>query len=692
MSFRLTRSTSVDSAAPRPDMVNTHFSELVSKLRSVNTAPAIKLAETANATPKFESLKYRNQYRESVATNVMSALSKDFKLAYESGDSAQKRNLENVATAIYLTKIHLSNGDRDDSIFEKLIGNWLHAIKQGNQKPGSHFTAEQNFSVNRKNKERDAYQKAVNELGVFFKDNFSGPKALAKVVMEDVTQRCGDILKHYGVDISTIPNYLQQAAFNAERNMCQALSSRTSPGREGTAFLKQATLHINSMLNYPNYLRDILSRADTPAEQQPTSSVPPEENAALNEPENSAADPSGSFMPSGTTPVVTLSNIGNPVVNIDLGSRFDRLADNLEKLIENGNKVYPFHSSPLCHCQHVCGSSSSPHNASFLGKVITHRTQNAAAVPGSEEQQETPIAPSAQAAREAISPDGSFDMPDGRTVSEAFAENVLTGDRVDGPISIPSEIFGHNVADGPEGSDSDAQNDAPMQEDQAVAASVRPMHHIDTFMAKQERAGNFVTLSQSGLLRSNFIGSSSASMTRQTSQSMLSVDRSNDELLASSVTAPTEDDEKIQTFVSTASVTFHHRNKALAFDNESSIRQPIRHTSVSLSGSNETQASEGLGNKDLNETVSVMDDRSEPGKVRELIAFYNQNASKTAVLREEIAPLKAEDNSAADKTPVKNMTDRKYAHERPYSPYLDNKGNTKSPVTLTVDGLHRPKY
>lgn len=269
MPSKLTRCTSVDSALLRPVAVKKNLSELASNLRGVNTVPVAKPAAT-DPTSKFELLKFRNEYRESVATNVMSSFSEDFKLAYDSGDKVQKRNLENIAVAIYLAQSELVRDKKDDTSFNEAVSGWLAAIKEGNKKPNSNFTNEANFNVNHKNKERENYLNSVNKLGNFLKEAFLNPKQLAKVAMCDIKQRCSDVLEHHGIDITQVQDYLQQAAFNAEKNMCDALDNTSMPGREGTAFLQQSIFHINSMLNYPNYLREVIAKAEKPAEQTPS--------------------------------------------------------------------------------------------------------------------------------------------------------------------------------------------------------------------------------------------------------------------------------------------------------------------------------------------------------------------------------------------------------------------------------------
>ena len=691
MSFRLTRSTSVDSAAHRPVIVDKNLSKLVTNLRTVHTAPALKPISSSEASPKFETLKFKNQYRESVATNIMSALNEDFKTAYDTGDSIQKRNLENVATAIYLAKVQLNNDGRDDQRFETLVGKWLDAINLGNQKRGCNFTAEQNFSVNRKNKERDAYQKAVNELGVFFKESFAGPKELAAVVMEDVKQRCSDILSHYGVDISSVSDYLQQAAYNAEKNMCQAIANSTSPGREGIAFLKQTTLHINSMLNYPNYLRTIISRADKPAEEHQTAPSQPERNAIPDESEKIPANSFGPGAPSASVPVVSLNNIGNPVINIDLGSKLDRLADNLEKMIAQGNKVYHIHHHHhIYHCQHVDGSSSMPHNAASLVNIVAHQAQSTDIADEPQLSPESRVTLTPHSEHDELLAVDSDDVPDANNVRNHVDEIIFGNVSIDGAENIFADTNEHEELDNTSlVGNTIPTEDSPTQEPQPVTATIRPMPPIDTFIAKQERVANFVTLSQSGLLRSNFIGASSAAMTRQMSSSMQPDSPSVQEnavKLPGNTTATTRDSENDRVFVSTASLSLHQRNRPLTFDNEPTNRQSLRHVGAHQPESIATQISRGQGNENVN--GQILAESTETGRVRDLVTLFNDKTSDKAVFEPEALSAA----TRASQGPNKVRQTAAIVSEKPFSLYLDKDGNSKSPVTLTVDGLHRQKY
>lgn len=716
MSMKLTRSASVDSSVYRPVSVDKKLSELVSALRTVHTTSEMKSVKTDNELPKFDLLKFRNQYRESVATNVMSALSDDFKQAYETGDNAQKRNLENVAVAVYLAKAHHADEGRDDVQFGKLVNKWLEAIKNGNKNPGCHFSVEQNFSVNRKNKERDSYHKAVNELGLYLKENFAGPKALAKAVMVDVRKKCSDVLSFHGIDISTVSKYLEQTAFNAEKNMCHSIAHLSSPGREGTVFLKHAAIHINSMLNYPNYLREILSRADNSASQRAAPPVEPEgkdipavkpedKNISPTVPANPPVPERESFYPSGATPVVNLSNIGNPTIHIDLG-------DKLEKLLERGNNVYHIHHYHICHCQHVHGSSVLPHNFSLF--THTGTTQTANVEPERYPSGVTltrPIMPSIRGVSstdfiDSTDTDDGADVVDGRSVNSAlssFADSANdTTDNVatDKSAADRHENVGHSVDDDNQALSDNIQpaseripayertfkNNGLLTEPvqistPGITASLKPMPNIDTFIAKEERAGGAVTLSAQGLRRPNNVGNDTASFTRQsglfTSTLVDAItNQPESDLQALHNIQLSENEESDNTFISTATLTLHQRNKALEFDNPATLRQQVRR-STSLSD-------EFRSNNIVNNSTTVQGDG-----VNRMVSNDDSTLTNTAAISSLRGAEQVSDATMPERT-QQNPPDARII--RPYSAYLDEKGNPKSPVTLTVDGLHRPRY
>lgn len=583
MPMKLTRSTSIDSSAYRTMTSDKKFSALVSNLRSVQTAPGVQPAAVGKDAPKSELLKFRHQYRENIAINVMSALSDDFKKAYETGDAAQKRNLENVATAIYLAKIHIGDKSPDNAKLLQLVDRWLDAIHNGNKKPGCNFSLEQNFNVSGKNKERDAYQKAVNELGLFLKECSTGPKSLAKIVMEDVRKKCGEILAQHNIDISNVKKYLEQTALIAEKNMCDAVANISAPGREGIAFLKQATLHINSMLNYPNYLRGVLNRAAKPADQPAEPPAEPKNNALL------PAEPAGSAgnqpLPGGTAPV-SLSNIGNPVVNtgptniyVDPGDKFDKLADRLEKLIAKGNAVYHVHYH-ISHCRHIQGSTDTPHNVSALTNA------------GNAEDVSFP-------------PQTIFLQPDLHP-SEAAGIDIVDENKE--PATLPAENNTPDIAelaknepvaaavrgdnhDLPDGTPTTVRsrvqffdtlfndNTRTSARAERIVAQPGSSHapHVDTFIAKAERAGGAVTLSAQGLLRPNIVGNDHASRTRTADTSPeIRVELRGPELEQGSLVT-SHDQEEAATFVSEASMTFRPRIRVLDFSDSASLRPRQNH-------------------------------------------------------------------------------------------------------------------
>lgn len=730
--MKLTRSVSVDPSMYRPTLADTKLTDLVINLRSVHTAPAVKPAKSDSDSPKFDLLRFRNQYRESIATNVMSELNDDFKIAYEKGDAAQRRNLENVATMIYLAKAHtIGDENRDKSNFESLLNAWFTAIKNGNKKPDSYFTVEQNFSVNRKNKERDSYQKAVNELGIFLKDRFDTPKALAKVVMTDVQKRCNDVLSHHGLDISSVPQFLEQTAFNAEKNIRHAVNNLTSPGREGIAFIKQATIHVNSMLNYPNYLRDILSKADQPPVPAPPAQPQNPNITSPDVPAEPVSEPDGNIHPSPAAPspvVVNLSNIGNPTVHVDLGDKLDRLAEKLEKLAERGNTVYHIHHYHICECKHVHGSSSLPHNfTSFTQSSTVSESDNGPRSGGAS------VFPDLHAERfntsgvadgydesnhlssESIQAESATDSPE-HGVEEAMIEehriNVDGDESASGSSASAAieaaDITENRVSEGAVQMTDTTANTSSMAErirffdqlfnqNQTVASEAirfspqQVSSPTDTFIAKQERAGNPVTLSQTGLLRPNLAGSNSSSFTVQ-NQQRAAVGVDNSELTVS------ESFSENKTFISRAYINVNQGDNGLEFD-ASTVRSPQRQSSA------EDMASQKAPDSEL--TVEALQDdavdsgsqrvsksgASTPGHVRDLVSFFNSSIRDVRTAQSNTAKdsaLPSVKNETGDVQKL-NMTAENpvnvIAGQR-YSPYLDEKGDIKSPITLTVDGLH----
>ncbi|POT59483.1 hypothetical protein C3432_01815 [Citrobacter amalonaticus] len=217
MSCKLSRPAPVDQVVHQPVAPGKDLTGLARSLRAVGTAPEIRPAKAEGDTPKFGLLEYRDRYRESVAINVMSALSDDFKTAYDKGDKTQKKNLENVATVVYLANLGLAPESPRQGELKERVNNWLHAIKEGNKNPRGEFTLEQNTRVNHKNKERNNYLKAVNELMLLIKEEFKTAKALAKIAKEDVDKRCAEVLAHFGIDISADPEFLDESAFKGEK-------------------------------------------------------------------------------------------------------------------------------------------------------------------------------------------------------------------------------------------------------------------------------------------------------------------------------------------------------------------------------------------------------------------------------------------------------------------------------------------
>ena len=658
MPSKLTRSTSVDSALLRPVAVKKNLSELASNLRGVNTVPVAKPAAT-DPTSKFELLKFRNEYRESVATNVMSSFSEDFKLAYDSGDKVQKRNLENIAVAIYLAQSELVRDKKDDTSFNEAVSGWLAAIKEGNKKPNSNFTNEANFNVNHKNKERENYLNSVNKLGNFLKEAFLNPKQLAKVAMCDIKQRCSDVLEHHGIDITQVQDYLQQAAFNAEKNMCDALDNTSMPGREGTAFLQQSIFHINSMLNYPNYLREVIAKAEKPAEQTPspqqkTDSTPATNKNSVPQGPQDQIPPAANGFYSPAAPVVNLSNIGNPVINIDLADKFERL----EKLLEKGTNVYHIHNYNICRCQHALGSSAEPHNL----PALIHFTANENVYPTHDHSSEF-IAPGVELA--------SYPHPDAQT-----ANNNTPLLSVRNRTAVFDPIF-NNIPNSTRSLQSQGQ---------PITASRRPLPHIDSFIAKEERAGRGVTLSQTGLLRPNMPGADSISLSvrqaqlRQPGDSLNETSKNKPTLITSKDIGPTDsvdDAVKLKPFVSTASIMLQQPKREIEFNNLSRPQQLDRNAAslqavTQLEKTSQVQAV----TSDIN---SISGENINSVQLNNALNFSDVSVSNTTsqVLATDINRQRETSNTPKI---------------RPYSPYLDENGKPRPRVVTTVDGLHPSKY
>ena len=758
MPSKLTRSTSVDSALLMPVAVKKNLSELASNLRGVNTVPVAKPVAT-DPTSKFELLKFRNQYRESVATNVMSSFSEDFKLAYESGDRVQKRNLENIAVAIYLAQSEIVRDKKDDTAFNEAVSEWLAAIKEGNKKPNSNFTNEANYNVNHKNPARENYLNAVNKIGNVLKEAFLNPKQLAKVAMCDIKQRCSDVLEHHGIDITQVQDYLQQAAFNAEKNMCDALDNTSMPGREGAAFLQQSIFHVNSMLNYPNYLREVIAKAEKPAEQTPspqqkTDSMPATDKNSVPPGPQDQIPPAANGFYSPAAPVVNLSNIGNPVINIDLADKFERL----EKLLEKGTNVYHIHNYNICRCQHALGSSAEPHNLSALTHFTanenvysTHGHSSEFIAPGVELA--SYAHPDAQTANnittlagssisqsafideiDVTSPLHAVDGPHSQEVNvESNAPNLLqstlsatanspdninvsTQDMSDNEVSdtdIPAsseihsqeatnDIITGSIADAtlsvrnrtavfdPIFNDIHDSTRSLQSQSQPVTASRRPLPHIDSFIAKEERAGRGVTLSQTGLLRPNMPGADSISLSVRQAQLRQSGDSLGNSLNEISKNKPTfstsedidlkdsvDDAVKLKPFVSTASIMLQQPKRGIEFNNLSRPQQLDRNAAslqavTQLEKTSQVQAV----TSDIN---SISGENINSAQLNNALKFSDVSVSNTTsqVLATDINRQRETSNTPKI---------------RPYSPYLDENGKPRPRVVTTVDGLHPSKY
>lgn len=766
MTFKLTRSQSVDSALLRPAIVNQRLSELATKLKSVHTAPDIKPPATKNKVPDFDLLQFKDQYRKSVAVNLMSELSNDFKVAYEKGDRTQRQNLENVAIAIYLAKVSFASTGREDSRFEHLVADWLGAIRKGNKNPDCNFTSEQNFSVNRKNHEREAYQKSVNELGLFLKDAFKKPEDLANVIMDDVKHRCAKVYEHFGVDISDEPKYLQQAAFNAEKNMIGAFGHDKSSKKDGLSFLEGVTLYTNSKLNFPNYLRQMLSKQEKQPEGSPQTPAPAA-NIPASPGVNAPGIPAGkgfdappANIPAANTPAINLSNIGNPVINIDLGKQLEQL---LEKA--GTTNVYHIHNYHICDCQHASGHSALPHNVSTLVASARRESNDAERhhyVVTEEKVNE--FAPSEIQYLEAGNSTENVSLNENDRETEALLrlrggdevdgagdrESVLTTSREDVDASHRASLAdvsqnddahhsnatrpAHDTglatdhADSPDAAENtrtmmseaasseastlyrseitreiaaaphsaaapsvtshvqtfermfNSSASTPVRPESGTPAaapySIKPLPHIDTFIAKEERAGRAITLSQSGLLRPNIVDNDSVSITRRSgifSQPAEVLESASEERVSAKQRqglnlSPVEVSDNASPV---ASMTVRQRVRELEFNHSGSVNQQVRNTLTSRADSEANKAVDTSnpiqGDAANMLTAERADESVQTGTLAAASALFEQQQPEDARLS---APSKA----------------------RPYSPYLDEKGNSRSRFVSTVDGLHPSRY
>ena len=753
----------------------------------------------------------------------------------------------------------------------------------------------------------------MNDLGLFLKNSFSGPKSLAKVASDDVRKKCADILAQHGIDIKTITHFLEQTAFNAEKNMRDAFTLGSSISkREGVAFLKQTTMHVNSMLNYPNYLREILSRADKPAAKPDETEVKPQPNKLP------AAEPAKipeNHAPAGMVPI-NLSNIGNPVVNtgptnvyVDLGDKLDKLADRLEKIIENGNKVYHIHHYHICDCQHVGGSLSAPHIVDSLINLGIGRSSNTDGTEtpsgedisplslndtihsniiasnntdtdsevlnsevsdqsnGTDEAVVTPLtfdtenithisqtinnddnvhlddpldtmnaedsirphqltdtnrdnksflelAPASASTidgdtfadmgslgreqtelqgildslgsediieestlwqqvfpdkqTELLDNEQSLDTPNvtdhlqapqflnntdstdgavtritsdntesrnqdiknlfsssGRTENNSFANifesggtdksqnfakftntinqpasNTVTGDGL--VLNEPTRSVRSSV-------NSFSNKTQPSLAANTINESVRPMPHIDTFMAKAERAGREVTLSAQGLLRPNIVGNDLSAFTRRSKQANDNLNQLATSPLPNSQDIVSSGDKEAPNFITNSSLTLRQRNRDLGFENSSTVRQQQGKSSISaqdkifpFGAENDTSTvmsnNVGITSNDVIGANSAL--RSTPdvdntvGGVQTYISQLDLTVMEDGqIVADESLPSVSAIKSKVDLATM--ISDQQKTSDvrktRPYSPYLDENGKQKSPVTLTVDGLHRPR-
>ncbi|WP_146050899.1 hypothetical protein [Citrobacter amalonaticus] len=598
--------------------------------------------------------------------------------------------------------------------------------------------------------------------------------------------------------------------------------------------MKIVTVHVNSTLNFPNYLREILSQVGKPAADTPDAPVPPGNNALPPvRPENIdiPADPvmppdntNGPFPPAGTAPIINLSNIGNPIVHVDLGDKLEQVADKFadkladkfanqpggrfEQIIKDANNVYHIYNDyhfNIHTCQHAQGSSAQPHNVQILIMGAGHaRTDSGSGLPpegglprpvpemagvtvsrpgdnanivnvtdvvnirdvdgAGDIVNITDIDDRADVSEPPANllPSGATDEPDGargpssvvhpeaaeepgnpaspHTVATDNAHNgnniniyantnnvrnstVVSGSSVneaeestDGNITIGSNNgpAGVTVTDSLQplfarstsldnrlqfseriGSHN-AQTPAGLQ---AIPVSTRPVPPVDTFIAKQERSGGPVTLSQRGLLRPNRVGSDSASFTRQAAQLTRTTGTPANPksqlapVLPETSELPLSDNaEETKTFISTASIMLNQRNRELEFNNAVARRQQKR----GVNALPEESQSENLVKTSVvreveinTSSVNALSESAISGVVRDRIATSDDRTRDTQAVRNEQTVVNNAISSASGKEETGPQSVSDVRRTRPYSPYLDENGHPKSPVTLTVDGLHR---
>lgn len=221
---------------------------------------------------------------------------------------------------------------------------------------------------------------------------------------------------------------------------------------------------------------------------------------------------------------------------------------------------------------------------------------------------------------------------------------------------------------------------------QPVTASRRPLPHIDSFIAKEERAGRGVTLSQTGLLRPNMPGADSISLSvrqaqlRQPGDSLNETSKNKPTLITSKDIGPTDsvdDAVKLKPFVSTASIMLQQPKREIEFNNLSRPQQLDRNAAslqavTQLEKTSQVQAVTSDVNSTSGENINSI-------QLNDALKFSDVSVSNTTsqVLATDINRQRETSNTPKI---------------RPYSPYLDENGKPRPRVVTTVDGLHPSKY
>lgn len=617
--------------------VRSPLSEAMQSVTNVEVKPA-------RPATKNDILSFRDDYRRNAAT-MLSKRNEDFKQAYQNGNLSQKRELENIATTLSIVEKNFDNTENSSAkkeILNALTDKLFLAIKKGNAKPDSHFTNEQNHSVNRDNKEQKDYQKAVNEIGKFLSKEFTTARAASKLVIPDVIGKCNDVLKPFDLNVSSVPDYLEQSAVNAERNMRSAVVSDGSSNMQGVDFLKQLTMHTNSLLNYPNYLRGFDLKKESADNNPSPDNLLPENSSPAEEKKNSP------YTSPAINNVFNPSVNANPIININLGDKLDRLADLVEKLVTQGSKdIYERNLyEPIAQCTQIKGSDKLPHKSTdvMLFSALTTGDKNYS-----------------EPATEVIElPKSDVDILRSDDIQDGTDHLVI--DYEENKLVQSIEQTKHVVASTPHYDKTAEQYDKTTPQYDKTTPS-----WDDTFMAKAMRAGKSVILSQQGL-RPNIKEADNAAHRRQ------HIDH-----------------------VKTSSSAVSSNQFQLNSTSNNRSRSLINNKIDANKANSEQQAgvfSSGRSHQKISFSFSP---ELYPNNISTVHAYEPNNHSSVrhssvrsdnAVNDETLTG--AHEGSNQDEVTASKTS--KPQRKQFYSPYLDESGKPRNPgVTLTTDGLHMPR-